>query len=371
MAKTVAVCVSNDLEFDQRVHKVCSWLRGQGTRVKLLGRLLPDSSPLHRDYETHRLPLKRLRGALFYRELNREMGRWLLQEKPDILVANDLDTLPANAIVSRKLQVPLVYDTHEIFTEVPELTGRPIVKSIWRFLEKRYIYQANEVCTVNRSIANWLKGKYGVNAHVVRNMPLLRDTQTVKSRSELDLPEDSSIIILQGGWINQDRGGEEAVAAMQFLDHALLLIIGAGDAIDKMKSMKTELNLDQKVRFYPKMPFEELYHYTANADIGLSLDKATNLNYQFSLPNKFFDYIHAGTPILASDLPELKGLISQYQIGEITHSHDPKVLAEHMKRILANRDKLDQYKSNCAKAAKDLNWQAEGEVLEKIYRQFL
>src|SRR5690606_18220354 len=103
------------------------------------------------------------------------------------------------------------------------------------------------------------------------------------------------------------------------------------------------------------------------ADLGLSLDKDTNVNYKFSLPNKIFDYIHAGVPVLASDLPEVKNIIKKYDVGVIT----PEVKAESIRASIAslknNRPLLENLKNNCKIAAKELNWKNEIKVLREIY----
>jgi glycosyltransferase involved in cell wall biosynthesis len=370
--KKAIVSVTNDLYTDQRVNKVCLFLHDLGFEVTLVGRKLPDSKPIEgRPYRIKRMKLWFRKGALFYAEYNFRLFLYLLFAKADVLVANDLDTLLANASANKFKMTKLVYDSHEYFTEVPELVNRPRVQKIWKTIERKIFPGLKYVITVNESIAEMYNKEYGVDVKVVRNIPLKREVAVQKTRTELGLPEDKKIVILQGAWINVDRGGEEAVEAMQYLENTLLIIVGGGDVIDTLKSNTAKLDLIGKVKFFDKMPYDQLCQYTANSDLGLTLDKDTNINYRFSLPNKLFDYIHAGIPVLASDLVEIKRVVETHKIGIITENHDPKHIAEKIESVLSNPVLAAELKQNTIAAREALNWENESEVLRGIYADFL
>ena len=191
------------------------------------------------------------------------------------------------------------------------------------------------------------------------------------TKVDLGLEKDKKIIVLQGAGINIDRGAEEAVMAMQFVDNAQLLIIGSGDVIAVLKQMVIDLKLSDKVIFIGKVPFIKLMQYTYLADLGLTLDKDTNVNYKYSLPNKLFDYIHAGVPVLSSNLIELKNIIGEYEIGDTIDNHEPKHIAEKINSILKEETKLTVWKKNTKIAAAKLNWELEEQQLIAAYKQFL
>jgi glycosyltransferase involved in cell wall biosynthesis len=149
-----------------------------------------------------------------------------------------------------------------------------------------------------------------------------------------------------------------------------LLIAGSGDVIQSLKIMAAQPEISGKVMFRDKMPYAQLMAYTANADLGLTLDKDTNLNYHFSLPNKLFDYIHARIPILASNLPEIARIINDYNIGRISDSHDPKKLALLMEEMLHNETERYKWKEGLIRAARELTWENEEKVLHKIYTRY-
>ncbi|MBK7965577.1 MAG: glycosyltransferase [Bacteroidetes bacterium] len=294
----------------------------------------------------------------------------LTWRQTDILLSNDLDTLPANYLISKIKGVPLVYDSHEYYTGVPELSHRPRVRAIWKRIESFIVPRLKYAYTVNSSIAQLYEDEYQIKFKVIRNMPEVKfqirtDLDIIKR--ELRLPQDKSIIILQGAGINIQRGAEEAVEAMQFVENAILLIVGSGDVIPALKLKVVELQLNEKVIFEPKKSPSELMLYTLCADLGLSLDKDTNLNYRFSLPNKIFDYIQAGVPILASDLPEVKKIIEGYDIGFITPDHQIKTIANLMNKMIYEKEKRLTWQKNLKIASQELNWNHEKNKLLLIF----
>lgn len=366
--KRIIVAVTNDLITDQRVHKVCLFLKERGHMVCLVGRKKRDSRAMDpRSYTTRRMKLLFEKGALFYAAFNFRLLLRLIFSRADIIVANDLDTLMACSIAAKLKGAKLVYDSHEYFTEVPELQHRPAIRRIWERIEQRYFPKADQVITVNASIASLYEKKYGRSLHVVRNIPSSAPFPPLKSRAELGLPEEKKIIIIQGAGINIHRGNEEMLRAMCFIPDALLLIIGNGDVVEQLKKETQQLSLSEKVRFFPRMPYGEMMQFTRNSDLGITLDKDNNLNYRFSLPNKIFDFIRAGIPVMASDLPEVKNIVNSYHIGQICPSHQPEIIAEHINRLFSDTALYAELKANTQTAARELSWENECQVLEKVY----
>jgi len=365
--KKAIVSVTNNLLTDQRVDRTCNTLTKLGYEVLLIGRKLETGKIINdRKYKLKRMCLLFNKGPLFYAEYNFRLFFLLLFKKAALLVSNDLDTLLPNFLIHKIKNVPIVYDSHEYFCGVPELQVR-WAKKVWQRIEKWIFPKLKNIITVNDSIAKLYHEEYGKDLTVVRNIPVKRKFKNLRSRKELGLPADKKIILLQGAGINIDRGAEEAVQAMQYVDNALFLIIGGGDVIEILKKMTVDLKIENKVKFIPKQAFEKLYNYTIYADIGLTLDKDTNINYRYSLPNKLFDYIHAGVPVLASDLVEIKRIIEKYEIGDLIDNHKPENIAGKLNQILANKDTLKTWKKNLKRAANELSWEKEEKKLIGVF----
>ena len=366
----VIVSVTNDLVTDNRVDKVCRFLISEGYTLTLVGRKLPGSKPVSdRNYKTKRFRLLFTKGPLFYLSFNFRLFLYLLFHKSTILVANDLDTLLANFLVSKLKSMKLVYDSHEYFTEVPELVENPRKQKIWQTLEEWIFPKLKNCYTVNDSIAKIYMQKYGVSVQVIRNVAPNFMSLAIKTREDFGLPTDKFIIIIQGSGINKRRGAEEAVQAMNYIEGALLLIIGSGDVIHDLKNLVREDELNDKVRFLPKMPYAEMMQYTMNADLGLAIDHTDVLNHKLALPNKFFDYIQAEIPILATDITEVRAIIEKYDIGFVLeHELTTQTLAAKINEIKSGfLDQKEFLKENLKKAKLSENWENELMKLKEIY----
>ena len=202
---------------------------------------------------------------------------------------------------------------------------------------------------------------------VVRNISPSWEPVNLKSKKELGIPENKNLIILQGAGINIDRGAEEAVQAMTLVENTVLMIVGDGDVVFQLKTYVIDNQLVDKVLFFDKRPYNEMMNFTYYADLGLTLDKPTNINYRYSLPNKVFDYIQAETPIIGTNLIEISKILSEYGVGEIIEEFTPENLALLINSIFSSESKLANLKANCSKARKVLNWESEIEILKEIY----
>jgi glycosyltransferase involved in cell wall biosynthesis len=375
MSKRIAVAVISDLVTDQRVHKVCRTLQEDGHAVTLIGSKKRTSLPLTaRTYTARRIGLLFQKKVFFYAEFNLRLFFRLLFLKTDIILSNDLDTLPACFLAARIRRKPIVYDTHEYFLGMPELKGRPGVKRIWQRIESFIFPKLDHVYTICESFCALYKTDYQKELKAVRNVPYLQEEKkeallpdSIRSR----IPENKKVLLFQGAGINPERGVEELVMAMQYLDPQQfhLLIVGGGDIFNQIIELVERMGLTDRITILPKQPFEILRAITRKAQLGLSLDKPTNINHLLGLPNKIFDYLHCGVPVLVSRLVELEKIVLEYRVGTFIENHDPPHIADRIREALADPRQLEIWKENTAKLRQELNWEKEGKIVAGIFKQ--
>ncbi|MDL2222992.1 glycosyltransferase [Bacteroidales bacterium OttesenSCG-928-M11] len=360
MAKII-VSVTNDLLTDQRVHKVCTSLFQAGHEVTLVGRRLENKSKLSREYKTFRMPLLFNKTFLFFTEYNIRLFFYLLFKKADLFLSNDTDTLLANYLASSIRNKPLLFDAHEMFPELPELFGRPKVKRIWERIEDFIFPKLKYSYTVCQSIAEEYKTKYGINMEVVRNIPFEKKKQSIAKPTENEKLKNKKIILYQGA-VNIGRGIEWMIDAMTYLDDYVFLVVGGGDILEELKAKVDKQKLNDRVIFTGRVPFEELSSYTTMADIGINLLENKGLNYYYSLPNRIFDLTRNCIPILATDFPEVRRIVQQYNLGILIDHYESEYLAEKVKELMNNIPPLEGFHQ----ANKDLTWEKESTTILKL-----
>ncbi|HQG55956.1 MAG TPA: glycosyltransferase, partial [Bacteroidales bacterium] len=198
-------------------------------------------------YKTVRFRMLFKKGFLFYKFFNIRLFFWLLFNKSDLLVANDLDTLLPNFLISRIKRIPLVYDSHEYFTGLPELKGRGFVKSVWKFIETLCFPHLKYVITVSEGIANIYEKEYMKKPAVIKNFSPSTSEIKAKLREQLGINKNYFVVIIQGTGINIDKGGEELIEAVALTDNIFLIVAGSGDVLPFMKKKVKELNVENRV----------------------------------------------------------------------------------------------------------------------------
>ena len=356
--KRVIVSVTNDLSTDQRVAKVCKTLYNAGYDILLIGRKLKNSLPIQRNYKTKRINLLFNKGFLFYAEYNFRLFFLILFSKKNILLSNDSDTLLANFLVSKLQRKKLIFDSHELFSEVPELVEKPFVKKFWSGIENSIIPKLKHNYTVCDSIANYYKEKYNTDFKIIKNLPQHREIEFGSFSFSI---ENRKVILYQGS-VNIGRGLELMIDTIRYLPNCIFIIAGSGDILEDLQQKTNKLKLENQVKFLGKLQPDELQRITPLANIGISLEEDLGLNYRFALPNKIFDYIQAEVPILVSDLPEMKQVVLDYNVGEIVANRNPKQLAIQISNMLEK-----SFSASLKKAKQELIWEQQEKELINIF----
>lgn len=358
----IVLCVTNDLTFDQRVLRTAASLKEMGAEVTLIGRNWPKGRGGDmKGFKTIRLNCWMNKGPLFYLEFNLRLLFKLLLSKADILVANDADTLLAVGLTSILRSKKWVFDSHEWFTEVPELKGKPLKRRIWHGLQRWLAPKADVRITVGPKLAVRLSNLFRSTFLPIRNLPLRLDIESV--------PEKESILLYQGA-LNEGRGLEALVTAMEKLPSWKLWLVGAGDIEDDIKKRVALLGLNEQVIMYGRVTPDILKDLTLKAKVGVNLLEGDSRNYYFSLANKFFDYAQCAVPVITMNFPEYRHLFESFSTGILIDQVEVNAIVDAVHQM-ENVEAYEEWQSTCLAAAKEWNWNLESNKLKELYRPLI
>lgn len=370
MQKKIIFTVTNDLTYDQRMQRICSTLYTEGYDILLVGRQLQSSKPFdNQGFRTHRFRLLFNKGKLFYIEYNIRLFVWLLVQRFDIVCGIDLDSILPCYFVSVLRGKKCVYDAHELYSETPEVIRRPMIKKVWLAVEKFVVPKVKYRYTVSQSVADEFERRYNTKFELIRNLPVRVKSEKIKVKSDERPSNNSPFIILYQGNLNEGRGLETAVEAMQYLENAVLWIVGDGDLMQLLRGMVTDLKLEKKVIFHGFVKPKDLPAITQQAHVGLNIAEGKSLSYQYSLSNKTTDYIQSGLPQIFINFVEFERINDQYHVGLVINALKTEDLVAALKQILENETLYKTLKTNCLEAAKILNWDAEKIKLIAFYKK--
>jgi len=297
--------------------------------------------------------------------------------RPNAVHANDLNALPIGYFVAKLTRAKLVYDSHELWSDAAHRSSiKPWIFNIGIRLEKFLARRANAVMTPSPSYASRMAEAMNIPLpFVVRNVPMARVLdQTAKRRASLrqvlavarDIP-----ILLHIGQIARGRGLETLLVAMTEVHApALLVFLGNGEPryLSALKSKADDLGIRARVCFLPPVAPDEVCNLSADATIGVTMIESICLSYKLTLPNKIFEYLQAGLPVVVSNIPEMERIVRTYRVGETVTENNASLLAQTLNRMLSSPDILARYRENAASAAKQLNWEKEQQVFLSVYQ---
>lgn len=360
--KKIYFTVTNDLTYDQRMIRICTSLANAGYKVWLIGRQRPHSKPLHPQvFQQKRLKCFFERGKFFYLEYNIRLFFFLLWNRFDAVCSIDLDTILAgyySCTIKRKI---CIYDAHEYFTEVPEVVQRPTTKRIWEWIAKHTISKIKHAYTVCESLQAVFNAQYQASFEVIRNVPFKVSTPPPS------LPFHPPFILLYQGVLNDGRGLEEMIMALQDLPQVEFWMAGEGDRSQALRALVKSLNVENQVRFLGYIQPHELKEITKKAHLGVNLLQNKGLNYYYSLANKFFDYIQAQKPSLNMNFPEYATIIKDHPVGLLLDDLETKTIVNSVQSLIDHPDFYLQLQHNCLEAGNVFIWEKEEQKLIAFY----
>lgn len=359
---------TSDIDYDSRILNEAETL-AQKYQVTILCRKYPHRPTINpKSFQIQRIDYWKLP---FY-QLNIFSSLYALmkaswKENPDVYHAHDLDGLlcafPA-ALITRKI---LVYDSHEIWSEIYPFSNLGALRWLFKPLEKLLILKVKAGITVNQNIADFLNKKYHKSFIALYNCP----PRVKQSKAPFSLKKifPNKKIILQLGIVDEGRGLEQMIRAVKFLpNNYVVVFLGKGKLEDQIKKMAKKLNLENQIRVLPRVAPNEVVATIKEADLGLALTQKISLSYYYSSPNKLFQYIAAEVPILGSNFPEYKKIIVQNKIGEVVDPSKSKLIARKILIMLKASNLKRYHRSLVGLSGKKYNWTIESKKLLSFYQ---
>jgi glycosyltransferase involved in cell wall biosynthesis len=376
----VCAVVISDLAYDARVWKEVRTLRESGQTVVLIGCTYDITGVRRRaesDIDVVEVPLGTRVGRVssVVRALTLvRVWREVLRTRAGVYHVHNIHPGLAALVAGRLRRAPVVYDAHELYGEPRDRSAAArLVAALTYALEGLMVRQSAAVITTNRSRANVLARRHGRDDVVVlANVPNLQ-----RSVVPLDpgFPRDVKVLLYQGGIYAESRAFRQSLEALTHLQsdvHLAILGFGRDRDIDLVHQWSEMFGVSSRVHFLPPRPFDELVRTAAAATIGLVPIRPVRLNHTLGDTNKLHEYLMAGLPVVASDLPEIRHVAQQGDppVGEVFDPEDSASIAAAVKRILADQDQLAGRRSEALRLARELyNWEAEQRKLLDLYRR--
>ena len=300
----------------------------------------------------------------------------LMWTPADIYHAHDEKALSACYIAARLRRKPLVYDAHELPLSEPTVTRWHRLHALATRLFQHMVPRCAGVITVSPPIAQELRRQYHASeVSLIRNVPMYRTvTKNDRLRQYLGLSPDTRIALYQGN-LKPDRRLDHLIRAATFLEQGIVIVLMGKDysgTQEQLEALIASKGVADRVKIIPPVLYEELLDWTASADIGLIVYSPDySQNVQMCLPNKLFEYLMAGLPVLASSLDVVADILRTYDVGQVLSVLTPKDVGMAVNSMLADRDTLDRMHRNALEAAKEFCWEKERQQLIRLYKSLV
>ena len=292
----------------------------------------------------------------------------VLRTKAQVVHAHDVYSLMVAGWAAVWSGAKLIYEARELFTEVSGLVDRPVERAIWGAVERMWINRSDQVITVSDGIAGMLSERYRIPRPVViRNLPEYREVhRTSLLRERLGIPKERKIALYQGV-LGTGRGLEGLIRVTEQVEKIDLVLLGDGPLRAELKTRAQNSPARERIHMLNAVPPDHLLEYTASADIGVHLIQNTCLNHYYCLPNKLFQYVLAGVPVIISNLPEIAKVVQAYDIGILVDPAHEGAVAQAMRRMAEEDELRKHYARHAQQAAPLLNWEQERAKLREAY----
>lgn len=367
--KNVLILFLSNFHYDSRASNLYRSFTGRGYRVNVVSFdwLTPGFLPESGDISVYKLH-KGFLSFTFYLKFFFILTARLVRSDADIIFAEDVYTLPLAVLFGKLKRSRVVYDSRELYGHLAGLRKRRIVQAILRLAEKIFIKGAFKIVTTGKMDSEFIEKEYGLDETiVVRNLPFTPENlNPVDYRKKYGISDKDKILLYQGV-ILHGRGLRILYDALEKTDNCVLVVLGDGEYREYYENLAHEKRLGDRIFFAGKIEQSRLLDYTAGADIGTAIIENLSLSYYYALPNKMFEYIQAGIPVIASNFPQMKEILDRYAVGLSVDPAETGEVIDAIRKLIDNPSLVSEIRKNCLIAAKELNWNSEiGKLLDCI-----
>lgn len=289
--------------------------------------------------------------------------------RPTVVHAHDVNTLPTAWLAAKLCGAKVVYDAHEISTS---REGYNSFRGLVARVERTLMPRVQGTITTTDARAKFFARAYGIPRPVVlQNRPRFTiSPSTGRIREELGLTQAWPVVIYQGG-LQQGRGLERLVRIAATVPATYFVFVGGGRLAKPLSELSQALGLTEQVHFIPMVSLADLPSYTASADIGVQPIENTCLNHFTTDSNKLFEYLIAGLPVVATDLPEIRRIVRAYDIGLLVRDRDDAALSAALNQLSSDPQLRKVLAQKASQAAAQLNWEQQEDQLLNLYQTVL
>lgn len=354
----------NEIQFDARLFNLINnFLRFD----KTLAALTLDRSSFNKNNLIHYKIQIDEKKRTFYKALEfyKKASKFIKKFEPRVIICSDVYSLPLGFKFKQRYNAKLIYDSREIYSSLASLKKHPLKQYILSSLEKRYIRYVDKIIVTGELDKEFLSTKFPKKQiTIIHNYPRkISNPKSIDFKHSLGI-ETNTILAIYQGVLLEGRGIELSLRSLLHDSKLHLVIAGGGPLENRFKSLAKEIGVENRTHFLGNIPYSELLNYTMACNVGLCLIEPISFSYELALPNKFFEYIQARIPVVATRLVAIEKVFGQYKVGELVPPDiEPKELARVIRMVAEN---THRYKENLNKASEFFVWENQEPTISEL-----
>jgi glycosyltransferase involved in cell wall biosynthesis len=368
--KHAAILEIGDINTDGRCKNIATSFISYGGRVTFIGPSGSNRTDRYGDLTAKAVRVRSDLGSkIMYLHYWIRACTAVIKLKPDLIIAEDLYSLPPALVAAFFTGARVIYDAKEFYFALASLRDRPVTQRFWSAVEYLTIRYADAVITSGERDSDIIGDRYKISRPVaIHNHPPGSKSEPDRMilRNRYNIPRHMLIFLYQG-WLLKGRGIPLMLEIARRYENVFLVIIGEGIMREEIEENVKEMKLSDRVLLTGALPYEELLKNSEGADVGCALIEDYGLSYRYARPNKMFEYIRASVPVLVSNFPAMSEIVDLHGVGLAVDPNNTHDVLETARKLIENGDLRERFRNMCKKAAEHFIWEAEEKKLFKLF----